>query len=252
MKLSNIVAALITAIRSTAIASPTPRSTNVSGLYIPHHDDHWPAVDFKREYSKGARFVFIRVRLPISVVKADSVQGTDTKAGDIHFSQLWNAAKDEGIVRGAVHNIHPHINENATAQGEVFAAHHGKWVDDGYTLPGSLHLTHREGHRRCFGLSQDAMVEWIGNFAKAYQKKSTRYPTVFTTDAWWKNCTGNSEEFNTQYGLFIIHYAKTVGELPGGWSKQTFWQHGNGGVCGVLGDEFNGGEAALKAFAKGT
>lgn len=152
-----------------------------------------------------------------------------------------------------MHRFHANSTVNATEQAKDFATNRGRWTDDGFTLPGSLHLeAFEDGEHRCHGLAQDKVVEWVSDFVDEYHSVTGRYPFIFTSQPWWDNCTSNSDAFKDKCPLILINYGKQVGVIPGGWKEQTFWQYGKVGAWGALADEFNGDEAALKKLADGT
>jgi len=107
------------------------------------------------------------------------------------------------------------------------------------------------GSNKCYGLSTAAMVRWIHDFSNTYHTRTSRYPVIYTSTSWWKQCTGNNNKFGSDNPLWIAHYASNIGPLPAGWSSTTFWQYASSGTNPVDADLFNGGSAGLKRFAKG-
>ena len=93
------------------------------------------------------------------------------------------------------------------------------------------------------------MVNWIRDFSNTYHSKVGRYPVIYTNTNWWKQCTGDSSAFGSTNPLWIARYAGSVGPLPGGWHRYTFWQYADHGP--VPGDQnyYNGDLSALKQFA---
>jgi GH25 family lysozyme M1 (1,4-beta-N-acetylmuramidase) len=61
------------------------------------------------------------------------------------------------------------------------------------------------------------MTAWIRDFSDTYHSKTGRYPTIYTTTSWWKQCTGNAGGFQNNNPLWIAHWASSVGELPAGY-----------------------------------
>ena len=90
------------------------------------------------------------------------------------------------------------------------------------------------------------MVSWIRDFSNTYHSREHRYPVIYTTTDWWKQCTGNSAAFASDSPLWIAHYASSVGALPNGWSYYTFWQYANSGPAPGDQNYFNGDTAGLK------
>ncbi|KAG8719440.1 hypothetical protein FRC08_002825 [Ceratobasidium sp. 394] len=62
----------------------------------------------------------------------------------------------------------------------------GGWSADGKTLPGALDIEYNPSGPTCYGLSAATMVGWIKSFSDQYNKRTGRYPTIYTTTDWWK------------------------------------------------------------------
>lgn len=104
----------------------------------------------------------------------------------------------------------------------------------------------------CYGLSQSAMVNWISDFVEHYKARTSQYPIIYTTTDWWKTCTGNSPAFGQKCPLSLARYASSPGEVPNGWSFQTFWQNSDKYAHGGDSQIFNGAYAQLQKIARGS
>ncbi|KAG0018698.1 hypothetical protein BGZ80_006850 [Entomortierella chlamydospora] len=164
-----------------------------------------------------------------------------------YFTQQYNGAYNQGLIRGAYHFAHP--DGSGSAQATYFLAHGGGWSGDGVTLPGALDLEYGSTST-CWGVSQATIIKFIHDFSDTYKAKTGRPPVIYTTTDWWKTCTGNSAAFS-ENPLWIARYSSSVGTLPASWSYQSFWQNTDNSGVGGDGDIWNGSITSLKKFAKG-
>lgn len=115
-----------------------------------------------------------------------------------------------------------------------------------------LDIEYNPSGATCYGVSASNMVAWIKEFGETYKGKTGRYPMIYTTADWWKTCTGDSTAFSKDYPLVLARYSSSVGTIPGGWPYQSFWQNSDAYHYGGDSDLWNGDEASLKKFAKGS
>jgi GH25 family lysozyme M1 (1,4-beta-N-acetylmuramidase) len=100
------------------------------------------------------------------------------------------------------------------------------------------------GSSACYGLSNPAMVTWIGQFLTEAKVVSGKTPVVYTNPGFWASCTGNATSFTLNgtttlfggYPLWIANYGVRSPRYPAAWSGPTFWQYTSGGTMpGVTG-----------------
>lgn len=194
-------------------------------------------VNWSSAYANGARFAYVK-----------ATEGTTYT--NPYFAQQYNGSYNVGMIRGAYHFALPD-RSSGTAQANWFVDHGGGWSRDGRTLPPALDIEYNPYGATCYGLSQSAMVSWIRSFSNTVHTRTGRYPTIYTTTNWWQTCTGNNASFGTTNPLWIARYASTVGQLPAGWSYQTFWQYADSGTFPGDQNLFNGAYDRLKALANG-
>ncbi|KAL1844902.1 hypothetical protein VTK73DRAFT_1540 [Phialemonium thermophilum] len=218
---------------ATTLSLAAAAQAAVQGFDISHYQ---PNVDFAAAKSAGARFVIIK-----------ATEGTTYT--DPSFSSHYTGATNAGLIRGGYHFAHPGSSTGA-AQADYFLAHGGGWSGDGITLPGMLDLESGSSGE-CWGLSASQMVSWIKSFSDQYHSKTGRYPMIYTSPAWWQDCTGNSNAFASTNPLVLAHYSSSVGPIPGGWPYQTIWQNADSYAYGGDSDIFNGSEDRLRALATG-
>ncbi|ORY07023.1 putative N,O-diacetyl muramidase [Clohesyomyces aquaticus] len=208
-------------------------SAAVPGFDISHYQG---TVNFAAAYSSGARFVIIKA--------TEGSTYTDPK-----FSDNYVGATNAGLIRGGYHFARPD-GASGSAQAQFFHSHGGGWSADGRTLPGMLDIEYGPTST-CYGLSTTAMVNWITDFVNEYHSLTGRYPLIYTTNDWWRTCTGNTSKFSTTCPLVLARYASSVGTIPGGWPYQTIWQSSDSYTYGGDSDTFNGDLAGLKRLASG-
>lgn len=162
-------------------------------------------------YADGARFVIIK-----------ATEGTGYKSPA--FNKQYTDATNAGLIRGGYHFAQP-ASSSGAAQANYFLKNGGGWSGDGITLPGMLDIEYNPNGATCYGLSASAMVNWISDFVETYKRATTQYPLIYTTDDWWKTCTGNSAAFSQKCPLVLARYASSAGEVPGNWGFYSFWQN---------------------------
>jgi GH25 family lysozyme M1 (1,4-beta-N-acetylmuramidase) len=193
-------------------------------------------VDWAAVAANGGRFALVKATESTTYVNP-------------YFTQQYVGSYQAGLVRGAYHFALPDRSTGA-AQADFFAAHGGAWSADNQTLPGALDIEYNPYGPTCYGLSQAAMAAWVESFAVEYQALTGRWPVIYTTTNWWKQCTGNYAGLGTRSPLWIACWCQTVGQLPAGWAAYAFWQWSNQQVD-YPGDQdvFNGSDAELIALA---
>ena len=90
------------------------------------------------------------------------------------------------------------------------------------------------------------MYQWIYDFSTTYNVNANRWPVIYTTEGWWKNCTGNSGGVSSTSPLWISRHSNNTGTLPGGWKSYTFWQWASTGPDPGGQDFYNGDMESLK------
>ncbi|WP_405747373.1 lysozyme [Streptomyces sp. NBC_01525] len=212
---------------STSIAS-------VNGVDVSSHNGNvgWPALR-----QSGVRFAYVK-----------ATEGTTYK--NPYFTQQYRGSYDAGIIHGAYHFALPDHSSGAS-QAKYFAQQGGAWSKDGKTLPGALDMEYNPYGATCYGKSQAEMIDWIADFVETYRAETKRDAILYTSTDWWKQCTGNSEEFGKTNPLWVPRYGSSVGELPAGWDFHTIWQYTSSGQTVGDRNHFNGSFSRLQALANG-
>jgi GH25 family lysozyme M1 (1,4-beta-N-acetylmuramidase) len=176
-------------------------------------------------------------RISFAFIKA--TEGTTIR--DPSFAANWQRAKDIGIVRGAYHFGHP--GNGAATEARAFldtVRAHG--LNAGDLLALDLEASD--------GLGPARVAEYARNWCADVHKATGHTPVVYTflSFAQQGNCAGLGH-----YPLWIAEPSAPAGRpvVPRPWSAWKFHQYGTAPVGSntVDVDVFNGGTAALKAFA---
>ncbi|KAG9119563.1 hypothetical protein FRC07_005356, partial [Ceratobasidium sp. 392] len=206
-------------------ASPVEKRALSKGIDVASYQGN---IDWPAQKKAGITFAYVK-----------ATEGTTYR--NPYFNQQYTGAYKVGIIHGAYHFARPDHSSGAS-QAEWFLKHGGNWSADGKTLPGMLDIEYGTNGQTCWGLSAPRMIAWIKEFSDYYHSKTSRYPTIYTTTNWWKQCTGNSAAFGKTNPLFIARYSSSVGPLPAGWTHWTIWQYTSKPFDH---DYFNGDLAAL-------
>jgi GH25 family lysozyme M1 (1,4-beta-N-acetylmuramidase) len=90
----------------------------------------------------------------------------------------------------------------------------------------------------CYGLSKASMVSWIAGFDAEVQAKTGWLPVIYTTQDWWKTCTGDSTAFG-QAPVWPADYSNSSPSLPAGWATWNLWQYTSSGTVTGIPDAQN-------------
>lgn len=228
-------AALLTA-ATVAVAASAPASAqdNVRGMDVSSYQGN---VNWQAAWRHGARFAYVK-----------ATEGTSYR--NPYFTQQYDGSYGVGMVRGAYHFARPNISSGGK-QADFFVAHGGGWSKDGKTLPGTLDIEWNPYGRPCYRLSKRGMVSWIRSFSDEYHRETTRWPVIYTSRRWWRQCTGNTGDFSSTNPLWIARYASSAGTLPYQWSYYTFWQYADHGPLPGDQDVFSASYTQLRRLATG-
>jgi GH25 family lysozyme M1 (1,4-beta-N-acetylmuramidase) len=191
-------------------------------------------IDWPKVANAGYAFAFVRV--------SDGVSSIDAK-----FAANWAGAKTVGLVRGAYQFFRP--SQSVTAQADLMISKLGGQYTPG-DLPPVIDVED-DG-----GLAPTTVAararQWVDRVEAALGVK----PIVYTGKYFWRDEVGSPASFAPN-ALWIAQYTSLCPDIPGPWSKWTFWQYTDSGtVPGIAGpvdiNRFNGSISQLKAFAAGT
>lgn len=86
----------------------------------------------------------------------------------------------------------------------------------------------------CYGLHIPAMIAWIARFTAAAKDLTGKWPVIYTTAAWWQECTSSTGHFRRD-PLWLAAFDGTPPTLPSPWLHWTFWQYSNDGSLPGIG-----------------
>lgn len=89
-------------------------------------------------------------------------------------------------------------------------------------------------HTDCYGLRVPAMRAWIGGFIARAEALTGTWPIIYTTTAWWQECTRSTGQFRRD-PLWLASFGVAAPAVPSPWRDWTFWQYDNLGVLPGIG-----------------
>ena len=78
----------------------------------------------------------------------------------------------------------------------------------------------------CYGLGAWRMIDWIGSFISEATTLTGKRPIIYTTAAWWRECTDRTGRF-WRDPIWVAAYDTRVPGVPWPWTRWTFWQYTN-------------------------
>ncbi|HEY6492744.1 MAG TPA: GH25 family lysozyme [Trebonia sp.] len=94
-------------------------------------------------------------------------------------------------------------------------------------------------HADCYGLHVPAIIAWIAAFTARAEALTKRYPVIYTTTAWWRECTGSTGQFRRD-PLWLAAFDGTRPTVPAAWHDWTFWQYNDqGNLAGISGADLD-------------
>jgi lysozyme len=86
----------------------------------------------------------------------------------------------------------------------------------------------------CYGVGIPAMISWISGFTARAAALTGKWPIIYTTAAWWRECTGSTGRFRRD-PLWLAAFGGTLPTVPSAWPHWTFWQYNNAGFLPGIG-----------------
>jgi hypothetical protein len=85
----------------------------------------------------------------------------------------------------------------------------------------------------CYRLPVPAMLAWIAGFTAQTEALTGKWPVIYTTEDWWRECTGSAGQFRHD-PLWLAAFDGTRPSVPSPWRGWTFWQYSNdGSLAGI-------------------
>jgi lysozyme len=197
-----------------------------SGIDVSHFQSQ---IDWRKVQRVGVSFAFVKASEGLSVL-------------DPMFHPNWEAAREQGIFRGAYHFFRPQLDPQQ--QADFFLR---QLDDDPGELPPALDL------EVIGNVDPDEVIRRANRWLKIVGKELKCKPVIYTGSAFFRTTLNNSTAF-ASHPLWIAHY--TIGPkpmVPKAWPQWTFWQFSQQGkVVGINGNvdlnAFNGNMPDLEAL----
>jgi GH25 family lysozyme M1 (1,4-beta-N-acetylmuramidase) len=220
-------------------APPPPLPSYASGLDV---SDQQRVVDWKRVAGSGMSFAFIKA--------------SHAEQADAMFAEHWNAAKEAGLPRGAVHyfsdDIDPAIQASAFLQqvNDPFGNNSGE-------LPPALDLSLLAEVPTVIASN---VKLWLDTVEGVLGKRPILFCDPSVLQSRFVDDAKQPLAWIKDYPLWVRQYPTVFSydmqpSLPYGWHEWKFWQYTNQGqVDGVDGDVgqsyFNGSFEGLREFVR--
>jgi GH25 family lysozyme M1 (1,4-beta-N-acetylmuramidase) len=84
----------------------------------------------------------------------------------------------------------------------------------------------------CYGVRIPAMISWIAGFTAKARALTGKWPIIYTTATWWRECTGSTGRF-LHDPLWLAAFGRTRPTVPSPWRHWTFLQYNVGFLPGI-------------------
>jgi GH25 family lysozyme M1 (1,4-beta-N-acetylmuramidase) len=129
----------------------------------------------------------------------------------------------------------PYVFANPASVGGAPTARYAIRVTGSLRGPGRLPLVvdlendpYKAG-ADCYGAhGSAAMIGWIAGFIGQARALTGKWPVIYTTASWWRECTGATSRFSRD-PLWLAAFGGTRPTVPSTWQHWTFWQYNNAG-----------------------
>jgi GH25 family lysozyme M1 (1,4-beta-N-acetylmuramidase) len=207
---------------SPALAAVVMRSGGgpVRGIDISVYQHAGGPIDWRELHRHGIRFVAIKV--------SESTYYTNP-----YYLSDARAASRAGLAVLAYALANPdRAGGAATASFAVRAAHYRR---GGNALPLVVDLENDPySVSDCYWFGRGRMIAWIAGFASRARALTGSWPIIYTTAAWWQECTGSTRRFGRD-PLWLADYNAGRPAAPSGWRRWSFWQYSEGSYLPGIG-----------------
>jgi GH25 family lysozyme M1 (1,4-beta-N-acetylmuramidase) len=133
----------------------------------------------------------------------------------------------------------PYVFANPSQSGGAatarFAVRAARYRRGSAALPLVVDLEN-DPYRRgnCYRLGTRRMVAWIAAFIARARKLTGKRPIIYTTDAWWRECTRSAGRFRSD-PLWIAAWDIDRPAVPSPWHRWAFWQYASDALLPGIG-----------------
>jgi GH25 family lysozyme M1 (1,4-beta-N-acetylmuramidase) len=206
------MAAAVALTASPALAATLVTSSGVPerGIDISAYQNANGPINWRELARHGIRFV---------VIKASE----DTYYANPYYLPDARAASRAGLAVLAYAFANPgRAGGAATADFAVRAAHYRRGRS---ALPLVVDLENDPySTSDCYWLGRGRMIAWIAGFTRRARALTGSWPVIYTTAAWWRECTGSTGRF-TRDPLWLADYDGAPPAAPSPWTRWSFWQY---------------------------
>ena len=200
------VASAPTAEAATAHSAGAP----LRGLDISAYQHANGPINWRRLARQGARFVAIKV-----------TEGT-------YYTNPYYWPDERGAARAGL-AVMPYVFANPAAAGgaatATFAVRAARYRRARVRLPLVVDLENDPyATSNCYWAGRGRMVAWIAAFTRRARALTGRAPIIYTTAAWWSQCTGSTARFRAD-PLWLAAYDTARPSAPPPWGRWAFWQY---------------------------
>jgi GH25 family lysozyme M1 (1,4-beta-N-acetylmuramidase) len=209
--------------RAPGAAAATGRAGHsVRGLDISAYQHTGKAINWRLLGSEGIRFVAIKAS-----------EGT-YYTNPYYLSDARGAAAAGLAVLPYVFANPSRAHGAQTARFAVSAAHLGRGASQRLPLVVDLENDPYKQDADCYGLGVHRMIRWISGFLLTAHARTGKWPVIYTTAAWWRECTGSTARFAAD-PLWLAAFGGTQPAAPFPWSRWAFWQYDDQAVLPGIG-----------------
>jgi GH25 family lysozyme M1 (1,4-beta-N-acetylmuramidase) len=201
-----------------AAAAPARAAYPVRGLDISSYQHSRTPIDWRLLARHGISFVAVKV-------------SEGTYYDNPYYRSDVRAAAAAGLA------VLPYVFANPASAGGAPTARYAVRAAGGARSlrgPGRLPLVldlendpYRAGDD-CYGLRSRRIIGWIAGFIGQARKVTGKWPVIYTSALWWRECTGATIRFRRD-PLWLAAYGGTRPVVPPTWRRWTFWQYDDAG-----------------------
>ena len=195
-------------------------SPAVRGLDISAYQHNGSPINWQRLAGQGIRFVGIK-----------ATEGT-------YYRNPFYGADARGAAAAGLTAL-PYVFANPKRDGGRATAKYAVQVTGGTGASGrsplvvDLENDPYAKARDCYGRGVTVMRHWIAGFVTEAHKLTGRLPIIYTTAAWWQECTGGSHF--SKAPLWLAAFGGTAPDVPSPWSDWALWQYADNGKLPGIG-----------------
>ena len=86
----------------------------------------------------------------------------------------------------------------------------------------------------CYRQGRGRIISWIEGFTRRARALTGAWPIIYTTAAWWQQCTGSTGRFRHD-PLWLASYESKRPAAPSPWTRWSFWQYSENGYLPGIG-----------------